>query len=204
MQNTPIGAKDSLTLQLGQGAAQVQAPSQAAVQAPISAPQMQNDVVETSKKPKKEKKMKEPKEKVPFRQKFLNFIASFKKAGVNISEYGKGFFKGIGKSAIAGVATVGALFTGNQIVKAIKQNEGAGKVIGAIFKNTTAGLKANFTAEGIVKTLKSKKGKGAIAAAVLVGVGAMIKTLYDTTLVANKRKHDIDEKYQKTPAILKK
>ena len=84
MQNTPIGAKDSLTLQLGQGAGQIQAPSMTAEQYSVSAPQMQSDVVETNGKTKKAKKMKEPKEKVPFRQKFLNFIATFKKAGVNV------------------------------------------------------------------------------------------------------------------------
>lgn len=184
---------DSLTLQVA-GITNPQVQTQTTMPAVEAKP----DTVEVKTKAKKEK--------VPFRQKFLNFIATIKKTGVNISEYGAGFFKGLGKSLVAGVATVGALFTGNQVAKAVKSGEGkkALDVVGDIFKNISTSARANLTREGIKTTMKSAKGIGAIAAAVVVGAGIMIKTLYNATLDANQRKHNIDEKYQKTPAVLKK
>ena len=182
------GAQDPLVLQLSQNNVQAQAKQTAPI---VNQPQA--DVVETQ----------GPKKKVPLRQKFLNFVASIKKTGVNISEYGKAFLKGVAKSALGAAATVGALFTGHQIHAAIKQNEGFTKVVSGIFKNMSNGIKKNLTKDGIKSTLKTGRGIGAVAAGVLIAAGVMIKTLYDATLQANQKKHNIDEKYQKTPAIVK-
>lgn len=199
MQTRPISANDSLVLQISMKDMPQEAQT-AMVQALSTG--MANDSVNITEP--KAKKEKEPKEKVPLRQRFLNFVATIKKMGVNVKEFGGGFFKGIAKSAVGTVATVGALFTGNQVIKAIKNNEGFGKTVGGVFKNLVECTQANFTKEGFKATLKSGKGKGAIAIAVLVGAGLMIKTMYDATLKANQQKHDIDERYQKTPANINK
>ena len=131
MQNVSfIGAQAPLALQISQN--QVHASEPVTMQAQqISKVQKkpESDVVEIK---KSKKEAKEPQEKVPFRQKFLNFVASMKKTGVNISEYGKGFFTGLAKSAAGAVATVGAIFTANQISKSVKSNKGkAGKYRGS-------------------------------------------------------------------------